>query len=50
MGKINYLLRKLSYALRGYYYEESKNGYFISNGNRDFGVSFGPTTKKPRED
>ena len=45
-----YLLRKLAYALRGYYYEEDSNGgYFISDGNRDFGVSGGPTTRKPRD-
>ena len=46
---LKYLLRKLAYAMVGYHYEEDANGYFISNGYHDFGVSFRPTTPEPKD-
>lgn len=47
---LGYLLRKLSYALRGYHYEEFPNGgYCVSNGNGSFGVSGKQTTSEPEE-
>lgn len=46
---MKYLLRKLAYALRGYHYIEDSNGYCVSDGKREFGVSFRPTTPEPED-
>ena len=48
--KIKYLLRKIIYGLMGFHYKEDDNGYFISNGSHDFGVSFRPTSPEPEDD
>lgn len=45
-----YLLRKFVYAIHGCYYEEDDNGgYFVVSGNREFGVSGGPSSPEPKD-